>query len=324
MMDYTGPDLENEQVKERLDTKHAKALSDLAVGFAHLKRISHMSHTAVQENHVEAGRTTAEKESFNLTVASENPVTTPYQPPVLEEARGLSLADEYPPSTELPSSPSSTVALPVPLSTDGAQDAPKTSGLPGYVSEAVIVTPANGPRKVTGLAFQVLKSFLSPPSLSIVVSFIISVIPPMKALFVPGVPGTNIPPAPDGQPPLAFIMSTATFIGGASVPMGLITLGSALARLNVPRSQWRSLPLSAIGSLAVGRLLVMPILGVLICQAFTHIGLIDPSNKVLRFVCMCVSSYFHDLGETLPRVVAFSRACPLRLRRYVLLFSSWR
>ncbi|OAX39401.1 auxin efflux carrier [Rhizopogon vinicolor AM-OR11-026] len=278
MMDYNGPDLENEQVKQSLDTKHAKTLSDLAAGFAHLKRISLLSHSTVKETHAEAGQTTSEKESFNVTLASEGPVTTPYRAPTVEDA-GISFVDEHPSSAEFPSSPPSTVAQPVPLSTDGARE----------VSETFVVAPASRSQKVIGLAFQVLQSFMSPPSLSIIISFIISVIPPLKALFVTGVPGTHIHLAPDGQPPLAFIMNTAAFIGAASVPMGLITLGSALARLNLPRNQWKSLPLCAIGSLALGRLIVMPVLGVLICQGLAHIGLIDPSNNVLRFVCIFMS-----------------------------------
>jgi hypothetical protein len=36
----------------------------------------------------------------------------------------------------------------------------------------------------------------------------------------------------------------------------------------------------------VGKLLIMPVLGVLICQSLTNIGVIDKEDKVLRFVCM--------------------------------------
>ena len=137
------------------------------------------------------------------------------------------------------------------------------------------------------MAFTFLRTSLeSPASLSIIVSFIISLVPPLKALFVPGVPGTHIPSAPDGLPPLSFLIDTASFIGAASVPLGLICLGSALARLKIPRGQWSKLPLGAIGGLAVGKLLIMPVLGVLICQSLTNVGVIDKEDKVLRFVCM--------------------------------------
>jgi len=278
MLDYNGSDLENEKVKEILATKHTKALSNLAAVFRHLKRVPFLSHATVtrKETDAEDGQSTGEKQSLDITLTSESPVTIPDQLVTLEDTRRLSQEDEHPPSIEITISPSSGIILPVSLSTDSV----------GKVSEAFIVTRVNRFQKVTSLILQFLRSLSSPPSFSIIISFIVSIVPPLKALFVPGVPGTHIPPAPDGQPPLAFIMNTSIFISGAAVPMGLIMLGSALARLHVPRHQLKSLPLGAICSLAIGKLIVMPVLGVLICQGLTHIGLIDPSNNVLRFVCM--------------------------------------
>ena len=130
------------------------------------------------------------------------------------------------------------------------------------------------------------KNLLNPPSIAIFISFPIALVPQLKALFTQ-VPGTYIPSAPDGQPPLAFILDATTFMGAASVPLGLICLGSALARLQLPKKgEWRTLPLGAIGSLAMCRLLVMPVLGVLICEGLTNIGVISKDDKVLRFVCM--------------------------------------
>ncbi|KAH0826376.1 auxin efflux carrier [Lanmaoa asiatica] len=134
-----------------------------------------------------------------------------------------------------------------------------------------------------------IQTLVTPCSSSIILAFIISLVPVLKALFVPDVPGVNMPPAPDGQPPLAVILNTTTFIGGASVPLGLTILGSALARLEVPGGRLRSLPLGAVGALAIGRTVVMPILGVLITQGLTHVGLLDANDNVLRFVCIFVS-----------------------------------
>lgn len=135
---------------------------------------------------------------------------------------------------------------------------------------------------------RVLKSFLTPPSISIFISFPIALIPKLKALFVE-VPGTYIHPGPDGQPPLAFIMDTCNFIGAASVPLGLVCLGSALARLNVPLNRWKHLPVGAITWLAIGKLLLMPVLGVLICEGLVKIGVIAEEDKLLRFVCIFFS-----------------------------------
>lgn len=128
-------------------------------------------------------------------------------------------------------------------------------------------------------------SLLTPQALAILVALPIALIKPLKGLFV-AIENSPIPNAPDGQPPLAFILDTCTFIGAASVPLGLICLGSALARMNIPLKQWRDLPIAAISWLAIGKMLVMPVLGVLITEGLVHGGLIKEEQKVLRFVCM--------------------------------------
>ncbi|CAA7268203.1 unnamed protein product [Cyclocybe aegerita] len=134
-----------------------------------------------------------------------------------------------------------------------------------------------------------LKSLFIPPSVSILLAFPIAIVPKLKALFVE-VPGTYMPAAPDGQPPLAFILDATTFIGAASVPLGLICLGSSLARLPIPkRGEWKMLPLGAISWLAIGKMILMPVLGVLMCEGLTTAGIIDEDDKVLRFVCIFLS-----------------------------------
>lgn len=143
-------------------------------------------------------------------------------------------------------------------------------------------------RRLARLGSSFLQTLIMPCSVSIILAFIISIIPVLKALFVPDVPGVNMSPAPDGQPPLAIILNTTTFIGGASIPLGLMTLGSALARMEIPVGRLRSLPLGAVGALAIGRMVIMPVLGVLIIQGLTQVGLLDARDKVLRFVCMYV------------------------------------
>ena len=138
------------------------------------------------------------------------------------------------------------------------------------------------------IVLEFLKAFFSPVSVAIIASFPIALIPQLKALFIE-VPGTYMPSAPDGQPPLAFFLDATSFVGAASVPLGLICLGSSLARLNVPRKgEWKALPLGAIMCIAVGKMILMPVLGVLICEGLTGAGLISKDDKVLRFVCMFV------------------------------------
>jgi predicted permease len=74
-------------------------------------------------------------------------------------------------------------------------------------------------------------------------SLLIALIPTLKALFVDNVPGITMPDAPDGNPPLQWILDIANFggisrfrdvltVGGASVPTGLIVLGASLSTLN--------------------------------------------------------------------------------------------
>jgi predicted permease len=177
----------------------------------------------------------------------------------------------------------------------GVYSSPQTTRVESHKNEEEISSDSHPPPlALTNLSrkfllrrrlIAIVRSLLIPASLTIILSFIIALITPLKALFVPVV-NSPIPNGPDGLPPLSFLLDTATFIGGASVPLGLICVGSALARLKIPRSQWNSLPLGAISGLAIGKMIVTPILGVLICEGLTKAGLIDVNDKVLRFVCM--------------------------------------
>ena len=138
-----------------------------------------------------------------------------------------------------------------------------------------------------------LKELLKPCTVVIILSFVVSLVDPLKALFIP--PSSNFQPhfrptAPGGQPPLVFIFNTATFIGGACIPLGLICLGSALAGLS-----FRSgvpFPKGAIALLTLGKMVVNPIIGIAITRAFIHVGFVNRDDKVLQFVCLYVSSSF--------------------------------
>ncbi|THH16078.1 hypothetical protein EW146_g4493 [Bondarzewia mesenterica] len=197
-----------------------------------------------------------------------------------------------PPTSEL--NFASRVASPAPTITqiDGVNDAsPFDSQAPPVLASDSAVSRSTRPRttrqKVLSEARIFVSSLGNPASVTIILAFPIALINPVKALFI-AVPGSSIPNAPDGQPPLAFIMDTASFVAGASVPLGLVCLGSALARLKMPRGDWASIPRGAIVSLAVGRMIVMPVIGVLIVNGLTGAGVINKDDKVLQFVCMCV------------------------------------
>ena len=242
--DFHGPDVTDEETKERLKAKHKN------LGAA-IKRVI-ISLNGL----LDLGRTEVERDNRdNEKVA----------PP-------LSESDLPIPSVGLPEEPVSAVTT-----------------IAQHTAEMTETTSETLRYRLARIAFRFLRTLITPCSLSIILAFIVSIVPVLKALFVPDVLGVSISPAPDGQPPLAILLNTATFIGGASVPLGLMNLGSALARLEIPDGRLHSLPLGAVSALAIGRLVIMPVLGVLITQGLTQIGLLDVNDKVLRFVCMYVN-----------------------------------
>jgi predicted permease len=140
-----------------------------------------------------------------------------------------------------------------------------------------------------------LKELLKPSPIVIIFAIVIALVDPLKALFLP--PSSSFQPrfrpvAPDGQPPLAFVLDTATFVGAACVPIGLICLGSALACLRMRSGE--PFPRGAIASLALAKMVVTPLIGVGITRLFAHVGFVHRDDKVLQFVCMCVVfCFFH-------------------------------
>lgn len=104
-----------------------------------------------------------------------------------------------------------------------------------------------------------------------------------RQLFVVVEGSSFNPTAPDGNPPLAILLDTAAFIGNASVPLGLLVLGSALARMRLPRPLTK-LPFASILSLALFKLVLLPVIGFLMVEGLTkHTNLVDEENRVLRF-----------------------------------------
>jgi len=88
-------------------------------------------------------------------------------------------------------------------------------------------------RRLGKSVLKFLLSLISPPAISCLLSLLIALVPQLKALFVPDVPGVDMPDAPDGLPPLEWILDIANFGGAASVPTGLIVLGASLATLSL-------------------------------------------------------------------------------------------
>ncbi|KAG8947136.1 Protein M3 [Tulasnella sp. 424] len=305
--DFQGPDFTDDEVRESFPVKVRKTghqLAQLPVSFISLvrgQRSSPPPPTTDVEKQLEAVDEKLAIEASKLANTRESVVIADTDTPVFSAS---------PTVISEPTSPPSGVRLTRtvtfhPEAEDVAADLERTPYAATVVSAPTAVpddaptdtSPDKVPLSESGLGqpkptrFQRVLSFLktlnTPPTISIFIAFPVALIPTLKALFVQSNDSPTLHSishsAPDGLPPLAFILDTASFIGAASVPLGLICLGSALARLNVPKP-WTRLPLGAIGWFTVAKLFLMPIMGVAMCAFFTStVRIINPEDKVLRF-----------------------------------------
>ncbi|KAI5951770.1 ECM3 [Candida jiufengensis] len=133
--------------------------------------------------------------------------------------------------------------------------------------------------KFKSYAKTMLKNFTSSNSIALLASIAICMSPPLKALFVPTT--FYIPNAPDEQPPLSFIIDLTSYIGAASVPLGLLLLGATLARLQVKNMApgfWKTAIL-----VTATRLIILPIFGVGLTTGIYKAGWYG-SDRLVRFV----------------------------------------
>ncbi|KAH9963615.1 hypothetical protein BC827DRAFT_1266386 [Russula dissimulans] len=135
----------------------------------------------------------------------------------------------------------------------------------------------------------------NPNPIVMMLLIVITLVDPLKALFVPPSPSfwPRFRPTarPDGQPPLAFILDTATFIGAAGparpcVPGKCLQLAMLWVRSGEP------FPWGAITALALAKMVITPILGVALTRLFARAGFVDQEDKVLQFVCMLEARFF--------------------------------
>jgi predicted permease len=130
------------------------------------------------------------------------------------------------------------------------------------------------------------ENMTKPLSATVVIAVIIAMIPWVKALFVTSDRKfVHIPNAPDEQPPLSFVMDFATYLGSASVPLGLLILGSTLSRLAIgemPKRFWVT-PLF----ISLFKLVISPIIGVCLVLGFSKANFFK-DDDILKFVCTIV------------------------------------
>lgn len=144
-------------------------------------------------------------------------------------------------------------------------------------------SPDEGPiskrQKVIRTAMNVLRNFRAPNSVSLIVSLAIAMSPPLKALFVHS--HFHLPDAPDKQPPLSFILDLASYVGAASVPLGLLLLGATIARLQVNQMVpgfWKTAIM-----ITICRLVILPIFGVGLTTGLQNAGWFG-EDKLVRFI----------------------------------------
>ncbi|KAK9481055.1 auxin efflux carrier [Lipomyces japonicus] len=126
----------------------------------------------------------------------------------------------------------------------------------------------------------VLKNLYRPPAAALIVSIVIAVIDPVKRLFVQT--SYQMRNAPDGQPPLDFIMDFTEFVGQASVPLGLMMLGTMIGRLKVthiPAGFWKVVALTT-----VFKLVVLPVITLAWADRLRRAGQVPSDNLILFFV----------------------------------------
>lgn len=139
------------------------------------------------------------------------------------------------------------------------------------------------------MLWEFIKNFSQPPSAALITAIIFTMIPPVRRLFYAASDSTvqNIPDAPDGGPVLGFVMDFTSFVGNATVPLGLCMLGATMSRLGIgklPRGFWKSILL-----MAVFKLVVLPIIAIAWTQKMKQLNWISPDNYMAIFV-MIISS----------------------------------
>ncbi|KAF9819451.1 hypothetical protein IEO21_02059 [Rhodonia placenta] len=136
---------------------------------------------------------------------------------------------------------------------------------------------------------QPLTAAVTPITCALALALPIALIDDLKALFVDvrseGGPAWH---GPDGNPPLAFVMDTAEFLGGICVPLSLIILGGSFARLKIPRPLSR-LPVTAMVAAMAAKMVILPVIGIFMVQAMVKGRLIEREALAERFVAMFLS-----------------------------------
>lgn len=142
----------------------------------------------------------------------------------------------------------------------------------------------------TRIIGEFIENMKRPQSMTLIVALAIAMIPWTRRLFVddPDQHVSGIPNAPDGRPPLDFIMDFTGFFGNAQVPLGLMLLGGTIARLKVrglPAKFWRT-----IVGLVLFKLVILPIIAIAFVEELRRVHWIDHDDPMAPIVLIASSS----------------------------------
>ncbi|WWC73884.1 uncharacterized protein I206_107856 [Kwoniella pini CBS 10737] len=211
----------------------------------------------------------------------------PYLPPS-DPHSSQEIISAHPTSSIDPNGPIRRCSLQIPqYSSDKDQSGSEPTAISEQDHESVL-SPVRKPiwKKICLLFYN-----LPNVTKAIIISIPIATIQPLKALFAEteGWSGSKMPNGPDGNPPLAFVIETTSFLGAIAVPGALLLLGASFARLKMPKN-WKDLPLGAIVALTISKMILVPIFGIFVIQAFRdHTSLFPREDKIRTFVSILLS-----------------------------------
>ncbi|KAH8983270.1 auxin efflux carrier, partial [Lactarius hatsudake] len=278
--DFDGPDVEPEELRERMRLRRRKMVTETALFLRRFILLHRNSDKVVTFGDAETGGGPLEKETISFEDVCIVAPSLERHTTHTETADGRESTERKAPTDRSPT-----------LTTIDPDDNSHLEhlGLPEITQGPVSHSSLHQSRSNL---MRFLTELLKPAPIVIVFAIVIALVNPLKALFLPAsatFQPSFRPVAPDGQPPLAFLLDFTTFVGAASVPVGLVCLGSALTRLRVGSDAGDAFPRGAIAALALVRMILMPILGVAVTRFFTRAGFVDREDKVLQFVCIVFS-----------------------------------
>ncbi|EJF62213.1 auxin efflux carrier [Dichomitus squalens] len=247
-------------IEESFSEKEKNAGTDGAIPVSELRRSEGIDDTAESDPDVQLARRTS-----RISTAS---VPMPHRRPSLSAA----------------AAPSAIPSAPPPSPAQSARDLETQS----IAQRSETLHTPTLPQKIVRV-FRPLGAIVTPVTCTLAVSLPIALVQPLKALFV-DVSATGGPSfkGPDGRPPLAFMIDTANFMGGITVPLALVLLGASFARIKLPRPLSR-LPIMAMFLSTFAKMIMLPVIGIFLVQAMTGAGLVQKDEKALRFVMMFLS-----------------------------------